>query len=681
MRRHLIPIILFVLCLGPCAFAAPPVTLDDILKYKNITEVEVSPDGRRAAVVVAEADHDENTIRTNIHLVDSNGASFRLTNGPRHDEKLRWSPDGKWIAFISDRQAKPEKVGKKQVWLISPSGGEAWQLTRERFDVESLAWSPDGRRIAVVATEGLSEDQEKRRKEKDDALVVEQDLKFGRIYLVSVPEGNAELLYGSERHVSSISFSPKGDEIAFADQPTPKVPDQFNSVVRVVALPSKQVRVVAGGDTSNSGPKWSPDGRYLAFEGDSKSDWAANSFIYVAPAKGGSTQNVTRDMDERVLEFDWAEDSSSVYFSVARGLDRHIFRAMLDGKIITVNDREGVSRQLSVRKGTMAWVYETPSEPAEVYFAALRPKGRSSKFRFTPAKASSFNGWFKELTLGKTETITWVNKADGTRLEGLLLLPPGFTASKRYPLLLVIHGGPAGLFSRSFTLRRGVYPVQAFASQGYAVFMPNPRGSGGYGERFRKANLKDWGYGDYRDIQDGVDQLVSRGIADPDRMGVMGWSYGGYMTSWTITQTARFRAASVGAGVTNLFSMYGTTDIPPFLESYFGARPWEDRELMAKHSAMYFVDKVTTPTLIQHGTEDRRVPISQGEELFTALRARGVPSEMVQYPRSKHGIIEPKLIRDAMLRNLEWFDRYVKGDTKAAAWHKSPVTATAEKKE
>lgn len=278
------------------------------------------------------------------------------------------------------------------------------------------------------------------------------------------------------------------------------------------------------------------------------------------------------------------------------------------------------------------------------------------------------NPFVSDLSLGKIELVKWKNKTDGLELDGLLLTPPGYTPGKSYPLLLVIHGGPAGAFQTSFALRRGAYPVQAFASQGYVVFMPNPRGSGGYGEHFRKANIKDWGYSDYNDIQDGVDELVARGIADKDRLGVMGWSYGGFMTSWTITQTQRFKAASVGAGVTNLFSMYGTTDIPPFQESYFGARPWEDRELYAKHSAMSFVDKVTTPTLIQHGTEDRRVPISQGEELYTALRSRGATVEMVKYPRSQHGLSEPKLIRDSMMRNLEWFDRYVMGNAAAAKW-------------
>jgi len=273
-----------------------------------------------------------------------------------------------------------------------------------------------------------------------------------------------------------------------------------------------------------------------------------------------------------------------------------------------------------------------------------------------------------ELALGKTELVKWKNKTDGMEIDGLLLTPPDYVAGKSYPLLVVIHGGPAGVFQASFTLRRSAYPVQAFASQGYVVFMPNPRGSGGYGERFRKANVKDWGYSDYNDIQDGVDELVARGIADKNRMGVMGWSYGGFMTSWTITQTQRFKAASVGAGVTNLFSMWGTTDIPPFQESYFGARPWEDRELYNKHSAMSFVDKVTTPTLIQHGTEDRRVPLSQGEELYTALRSRGMTVEMVKYPRSPHGLQEPKLIRDSMMRNLEWFDRYVMGNAAAAKW-------------
>ena len=674
-RRSLSGLLAFVF-FALSAFAARPVTLDDIVKYKGMNAVEISPDGRRAAVVVSQMDFDENVIRTNIYLVDSAGkATLKLTNAPKHDDTPRWSPDGKWLAFLSDREAKPKKEGddkpRKQIWVMSPEGGEAWQLTRGNFSVSTLEWAPDGRRIAFLATEGLNDDEEKKRKNKDDALLVDHDIKMARIYLASVPEGPSELLYAGAGHVTALSWSPRGDELAFAEQPTPKVPDAFHSAVRVLALARKQVRdLAADGQLTYSGPQWSPDGKYIAYEATSQTDWWANSYVYLSPATGGTPLQLTRDFDEEVRQFEWSDDSGSVYFTGSKGADQYVLRVTLDGKIAVVDSRPGLSRQISLAGGNMAWLQESPSEPVEVYFAAVRGPGKVLKgtFKLSPRQVTNMNPQVAELALGKTEIVKWKNKTDGLELDGLLLTPPDYAPGKPYPLLVVIHGGPAGVFQTSFTLRRGAYPVQTFASQGYVVFMPNPRGSGGYGERFRKANVKDWGYADYNDIQDGVDELVARGIADKDRLGVMGWSYGGFMTSWTITQTQRFKAASVGAGVTNLFSMWGTTDIPPFQESYFGARPWEDRELYAKHSAMSFVDKVTTPTLIQHGTEDRRVPLSQGEELYTALRSRGVTVEMVKYPRSQHGLTEPKLIRDSMMRNLEWFDRHVMGNAAAAKW-------------
>ncbi len=284
------------------------------------------------------------------------------------------------------------------------------------------------------------------------------------------------------------------------------------------------------------------------------------------------------------------------------------------------------------------------------------------------------NPYLADLSLGKTEVVRWKNKKDGMAMEGLLVTPPDYQPGKAYPLLVVIHGGPTGHFDTGFNLwSAGAYPVHVFALQGYVVFKPNPRGSGGRGAKFRAANLKDWGGADYHDIQDGVDELIARGIADPDHMGVMGWSYGGYMTAWTITQTSRFRAASVGAGSPNLYSSYGTTSDAFFLEWYFGGPPWQARELYMAHSPMTFVDHVTTPTLIQHGTEDPGVPISQGEELYTALRARGIAVEMIRYPRSSHVFTEPKLIRDTLTRNLEWFDRYVRGNAQAAKWHTPPA--------
>ncbi len=373
-----------------------------------------------------------------------------------------------------------------------------------------------------------------------------------------------------------------------------------------------------------------------------------------------------------IREFRWADDSAALYFGAWHGMDRHIYRAALDGNAQQVDQYPiGVARAFAIRNGKLAFVYESPSQGAEVYTATL---GRGE---LAATKRTEMNPYLVDLSLGKTEVVRWKNKKDGMAMEGLLVTPPDYQPGKAYPLLLVIHGGPTDLFGTHFLLWSTDYPVQVFASQGYVVFMPNPRGSGGWGAKFRQANLKDWGGADYHDIQDGVDELIARGIADRDHMGVMGWSYGGYMTSWTITQTSRFRAASMGAGITNLYSFYGTTDVPFLTEVYFGGPPWQARELYMARSPMTFVDHVTTPTLIQHGTIDRRVPISQGEELYTALRARGIAVEMIRYPRSAHGVTEPKLIRDTLTRNLEWFDRYVRGNAQAAKWHTPPAAATS----
>jgi len=273
-------------------------------------------------------------------------------------------------------------------------------------------------------------------------------------------------------------------------------------------------------------------------------------------------------------------------------------------------------------------------------------------------RMSEANGEIPRKDLGKTEAVSWKGK-DGLEVEGLLTYPVGYENGKKVPLVVVIHGGPAGNFNESF-IGTGLYPIAAFANRGYAVLRANIRGSAGYGQKFRASNFTDWGGGDYQDLMAGVDAMIARGIADPDRMAVMGWSYGGYMTSWVITQTNRFKCAAIGAGLTNLTSMWGTNDIPSAMDDYFGAAPWDARDAYAKSSPLNFVKNAKTPTLILHGEVDPRVPVSQGYEMYHSLKRLGVETKMVVYPRTEHGPREPKFVLDILERHLAWVDAHLK---------------------
>jgi dipeptidyl aminopeptidase/acylaminoacyl peptidase len=297
----------------------------------------------------------------------------------------------------------------------------------------------------------------------------------------------------------------------------------------------------------------------------------------------------------------------------------------------------------------LGFVSEAPDRPPEAWVTELSS--------FEPVQVSRVQSGTRT-PVGQTDVIRW-NAPDGEEVEGLLTYPEGYSPDRPVPLLVIVHGGPTGVFTQSYLGTAYQYPTAVFASEGYAVLRPNPRGSSGYGREFRYANYEDWGGGDYEDILAGVDAVIEMGVADPDRLGVMGWSYGGYMTSWIVTQTNRFRAASIGAALPNLISFSGTSDVPGFIPDYFGGEYWEIPERWQAHSPLHHVGGTTTPSLIQHGEEDVRVPVGQAYEFHNALVRQGVESKLVVYPRQPHGIREPKLLLDAMTRNLEWFERWV----------------------
>jgi dipeptidyl aminopeptidase/acylaminoacyl peptidase len=422
---------------------------------------------------------------------------------------------------------------------------------------------------------------------------------------------------------------------------------------------------VAGGEArplvatraDESQPVFSRDGRSIAYTtSDDPPTWAFTSWIRVVPAGGGPAMTLAATADEQPNVLGWSADGRSLLYGETEGTVARLFALPVDGgPVVALGPADvNVVGPVLNRTGTaVGFVHQWSDRAPEPHVSRL-PGFRATQVARVQTLPSP-----KEAPIGRTEALRW-KAPDGMEIEGLLTYPVGYEQGRRVPLLVIVHGGPTGVFTRAFVGLPGPYPIPVFAERGYAVLRVNPRGSSGYGRKFRYANYQDWGGGDYRDIMAGVDRVIAMGVADEDRLGIMGWSYGGYMTSWVITQTKRFKAASVGAGVTNLMSFTGTADIPGFVPDYFGGEYWDVFDRWRSRSAMFNVKGVTTPTLIQHGEQDLRVPISQGYELYNALTRQNVPTKMVVYPRQPHGIQEPKLIKDAMERNLEWFDRWIR---------------------
>lgn len=650
--------------------AAPPEwTPELMMQVKQVGNVQVSPDGKRVVYTVREARLDGNRSEyvTYIHTANADGSDpLQLTqtgkSGDFSTDHPRWSPDGQSIAFLSVR------AGKRNILVMPARGGEARQLTTSKTDVTSLRWSPDGKTIAFTAMEAPTPEDVKATQSKNDARVVDENIKMSRLYVVNVTTPTEPKLLtrgaysvgtesGSDRR-GGYDWSPDGKTIVISHTRTPYPDDWPTADLSLVDVNSGTVKPLVQTKAAEFSPLFSPDGQWIAYvASDNPPTWAGDATVHVVAASGGSPRQLAETFDRfgRYSELvGWSADGKRLFYTEARGTVHRLNALPLNGPPEEISKTAGVftsAVSLNASRTMFGFGWESLNASPE---AVVSPVDR-----FAPRTVSHANDDLPKLAVPRTEVVRW-KSPDGLEVEGLLTLPAGYEKGKRYPLLLVIHGGPMGIFTQSFTAAPGLYPVATFAARGYAVLRPNPRGSSGYGKKFRYANYGDWGNGDFKDIMAGVDHVIEQGIADADRLGVMGWSYGGFMTSWTITQTKRFKAASVGAGVTNLMSFTGTADIPSFLPDYFGGEPWDKLDAYRAHSAMFQVKGVTTPTLIQHGERDLRVPLSQGKELYNALKRQGCTTQMVIYPRTPHGIEEPRLLVDCMNRNLEWFDKYVR---------------------
>ena len=666
------------------AAASTVPTIDQSLEWQSAFNPKISPDGKRVVYEVQKTNWGENAFERNLWIADvGSGETHALTTAKKSSTNPAWSPDGKWIAFLSDRsgQIAGTAEGKKQLYVISADGGEAQQVTKVESDVNDFEWAPDSKRIAFSMSDPDSKAMKDRKEKYGDYSVVHSDYQMTHLWTVEFSSGSStaaepkRLTEGDKFSVGDFSWSPEGTRIAFSAQKDPDLISGETADLYVVNVNDKAVKKIVSTPGPDRNPHWSPDGKRIAFETSAGARYFfySNSRIGVVSPDGGAVQILTESFDEDPSLIGWGPDG--IYFGATQKTATHLFRLNpTNGTVEKASSPEnivGVSYSFSGDYRVVAYRHALPNEYAEVYTSRVSP--------WQEKKLTAMGEQLKGFTLAHREVVSW-ESSDGTTIEGVLYTPANFDAKKKYPLLVVIHGGPTGVDQPVVNADR-YYPIERFVAKGAVVLRPNYRGSAGYGEKFRSLNVRNLGIGDYADVMSGVDSLIAKGFVDKDRVGAMGWSQGGYISAYITTFSDRFKAVSVGAGISDWSTYYVNTDITPCTRQYLHATPWEDPEIYWKTSPISNISKARTPTLIQHGENDKRVPIPNAYELRQALEDRGVPVKMVVYKGFGHGITKPKQQRAVMEENEKWFAQYIWGEkpeeSKPAEQRKDEKKSTA----
>jgi dipeptidyl aminopeptidase/acylaminoacyl peptidase len=635
---------------------------EQCMKMKNVTAVRVSPDGKKVLYTVREAvmTDDKSEYINQIMLANSDGSnSIPLTKNDKDNTNPQWSKDCKWIAFISNRE------GKNNLYILSAAGGEAEKITDSKTGVSNFEWSDDGNALAFLMADAVSDKEEKNKKGKNDWYFYEEDIKQNRLFIIWLNKKDSsgkrlqKLLTKENRNINAFGWSPDGKTIAYSHARSPLANDNVYSDISISNVETGENKVLVNTPAGESNPKYSPDGKWIAFAGtDNPVVWGGKTVIKIIPSAGGNVTPLSETPNTGAGLLGWGADGKYVYATDANKTLNGVYKLSVNGKEIMEWNKGSndllAGASINATATHMGFGLQNTSMPAEGYVSAIE--------NFIPVKITNVNDLAGK-PIPKTEIIKW-KSFDGKEIEGLLTYPINYQPGQKVPLILNIHGGPAGVFSQNFVAgNQGIYPIAAFAEMGYAVLRPNPRGSGGYGVDFRRSNERDWGGGDFKDLMLGVDEVIKLGVADKNKLGVMGWSYGGFMSSWMVGHTDRFKAASIGAPVVNLVSQDGTSDISEFLPSYYRKYHWEDFDVYTLHSPIRYVGNVKTPVMLQHGEADARVPFSQSMEFYLALKRRNIPVRLLGLPRQPHGPVEPKMVLKVMQTNVEWFDKYF-GDKK-----------------
>jgi dipeptidyl aminopeptidase/acylaminoacyl peptidase len=648
--------------------AAPrPLAADDYFRIGRVDDPQISPDGRWVAFAVTTDDLEEDEARSRIWMVPAAGGEpVAMTVAERSASRPRWSPDGRYLSFLS----APDE-GEDQVWTLYREGGEAVQLTDTAQGVDEYEWSPDGRRLVLVLEDPTPAQLavkrgEKKAKNPPPWVIDRRQFKLDyvgyldrlrtHLYLFDVATKALTQITAGDFDDSEPAWSPDGRLIAFSSNRSPDPDSNYNTDIWVVSAdpaaaerPLLQITTNPGPDAA---PAFSPDGTLIAHT--TATDVAAIVYAFnhlaVTPAAGGATTVLTRALDRNTFYPAFSADGSAVLAAVEDSGEQYLARVPVDGSPLehAIGGPRWVGEFDVGPAGQIAALVSEPQLPTEVF---LLDRGTLERLTHTNDQVLA------SLRLGEVENIHFASK-DGTEIEGFVVKPPGFVEGTRYPAFLRIHGGPMMQYDWGFH-----FEAQLFAAAGYLVVMANPRGSAGYGQGFCTAIWQAWGERDFEDVMAAVDHAIARGYADPDRLAVGGWSYGGMLTDHVITKTDRFKAAYTGASTALYIVNYGHDEYQLWWEYELGL-PWESPELYHRLSPYFQVDKVVTPTLIVGGEQDWNVPIVNSEQLYQALKRRGVPTELVVYPGEFHELATPSYLKDLYGRFLAWFDTYL-NDAKA----------------
>ena len=630
---------------------------EDLFEIKAVGSPEISPDGAWVAYTVRTTSLEDDSSETRIWMASTADDIVLPMSGPGSSASSpQWSPDGRFLSFLASRNE-----GRTQVWALDRRGGEARQLTHVEQGVNDFAWSPDATRLALVVRDPEEDDDEPRpwvidrlQFKRDYAGYL--DRRRTHLYVQDVALGEeheAVQITSGDYDDSQPAWSPDGRLIAFVSNRTEEPDANSNSDIWVVAADNPDAGATLLQVTTNPGsdysPAWSPDGSQIAHVTVTEPDliWYATGHLAVSPAAGGPARVLSARLDRNVGSPRFAPDGETILFVLEDSAERHLASMDTSGE----NFSRLIDGPLSLRgysqsdDGQLATLISEPHLPAEVYYGTGAGR-RQLTFANQP--------WLDELQLAEVENVQFDNPG-GTEIEGFLVKPPGFDQTMRYPTLLRIHGGPVAQYDFAFN-----FEAQLFAANGYLVVMTNPRGSSGYGQDFSHALWANWGVPDTEDVIAGVDHAIEIGYADPDRLGVGGWSYGGILTNYVITKSDRFKGAITGASEVLYRANYGHDHYQRQWEAELGL-PWENAEAWERITPFNDVANVVTPTLIMGGEHDWNVPIQNSEQLYQALRRLGVETQLVVYPNEFHGISKPAFQLDRLERYLAWYDKYVKG--------------------